>query len=98
MQRDSGVFRLDVATTPLSAPGGLARKNGKLGGTTYRVREGRSLTDSRNGLAGSLGRQAHSLEKFAVSLVVAQIFKQRFGVERGQPGVSLFVGTFQPFK
>jgi hypothetical protein len=29
---------------------------------------------------------------------VAQIFEQRIDVERGQPGVSLFVGTLQPLK
>jgi len=48
--------------------------------------------------AGPLGRQMHFLKKFAVSGVGAQIFEQRLGIEPGQPGVSLVVGTLQPCK
>src|SRR5258708_274335 len=43
-------------------------------------------------------RQAHFLEKSGGSWVVAEIFQQRIVFDRGQPAVSLFVGTFQPIE
>ena len=49
-------------------------------------------------LAGPLGRQAHFLQKFGVSLFVVKIFEQRIDVDLRQSGVSLFVGTLQPLK
>jgi hypothetical protein len=40
-----------------------------------------------------LCRQVHFLEKFGISPVVAEIFKQWIGLDVGQSGVPLFVGT-----
>src|ERR1700740_3116405 len=46
----------------------------------------------------ALCRKAHPLKKFGVSRVVAHICEWRIGLDYGQSGVSLFVGTLQPFK
>ena len=70
------------------------------------ARAGMDESDGQSGTALSsqlfdafaLGRQAHFLEKFDVSRVVAQILEQRIAVDLRQSGVSLFVGMFQPFK
>lgn len=45
-----------------------------------------------------LSRKGHFLEKLGVSRVVAQICEQGVSLDLGQSGVSLVVGTLQPFK
>ena len=45
-----------------------------------------------------LSWQAHFLEEFDESRVVAQNFQQWIGLDLGQPGVALRVSMVQPFK
>src|SRR5260370_37125264 len=43
-------------------------------------------------------RQAHFLEKFAVSGVAVQLFEQWIAFDLRESGVALFIGILEPFK